>query len=100
MQNSIRFRMGRGLAIRAPMLTSCFRIIFASALVVISSYFSGCLIMAPKWKYVQLNRVKSPDGEVEAVIVNGSAGATTAIAYPVEVRLEQTSSRLLCASDG
>src|SRR5688572_25981962 len=38
----------------------------------------GCdYTLAGKWEYKELRRVKSPDSRLEAVIVEGGAGATT-----------------------
>ncbi len=39
---------------------------------------AGCgYTLAGKWKYTEIRRVKSPDSQIEAVLVEGDAGATT-----------------------
>jgi hypothetical protein len=37
------------------------------------------------WKYTELKRVKSPDSQFEAVLVDGDAGATTSTVYKIYV---------------
>lgn len=41
---------------------------------------TGCdYTLAGKWQYKEVSRVKSPDSQVEAVLVEGNAGATTSV---------------------
>jgi hypothetical protein len=39
----------------------------------------GCFNLAGDWEFKEVGRIKSPDGQVEALIVNGEAGATTSL---------------------
>ena len=45
----------------------------------------GCnpsgISLAGKWEYSEVSRIKSPDPKVEAVLLKGDAGATTATTY-------------------
>jgi len=41
--------------------------------------------LAGKWKYKEISRTKSPDGLVEAVVISGSAGATTSTAISLHL---------------
>lgn len=47
------------------------------------SLFSGCINIAGEWHYQEIERVKSPDGVVDAVLVRGSGGATTGFDFSV-----------------
>lgn len=40
-------------------------------------YFAGCFNIAGSWEFQEKTRIKSPDSEVEAVVLTGDAGATT-----------------------
>lgn len=44
---------------------------------------SGCFNIAGDWHIVEHARLKSPDGLVDAVLVEGDAGATTSFTYAV-----------------
>ena len=49
-------------------------------LVVLIGNFSGCSRLAGNWQYRELYRTKSPDSQVEALVLTGDAGATTSTA--------------------
>lgn len=49
----------------------------------ISILVSGCINIAGEWHYQEIERVKSPDGIVDAVLVRGSDGATTGFDFSV-----------------
>lgn len=40
---------------------------------------AGCFNLAGDWVFKEVGRIKSPDGQVEALIVTGEAGATTSL---------------------
>ncbi len=60
------------------------RHIFSVALIVFTLIlFSGCINIAGEWHYQEIERVKSPDGIVDVVLVRGSGGATTGFVFSV-----------------
>lgn len=44
---------------------------------------SACLNLGGVWEYEEIERVSSPDGVVDAVLVRGDGGATTSFSYSV-----------------
>jgi hypothetical protein len=44
---------------------------------------SACGNIAGEWHYEEMQRVKSPDGIVDAVLVRGAGGATTGFSFSV-----------------
>jgi len=59
------------------MLGTQISLIAASSLVACACWLSGCSPIAGQWQFREVNRVKSPGGEVDAVLVVADAGATT-----------------------
>jgi len=53
------------------------RILNCCVLLVSVIWFAGCEPIAGSWVFHEVNRIQSPDGQAEAVILEGSAGATT-----------------------
>jgi hypothetical protein len=43
----------------------------------------GCFNIAGDWRYEEIERVKSPDGIADAVLVRGGGGATTGLNFSV-----------------
>ena len=41
----------------------------------------GCYPLAATWQYTEVSRTKSPNPEVEALLMSGDAGATTSTEY-------------------
>lgn len=76
MPNSISFKMDRGRAIRNR-LASAVQIAIVTALVGCPCVFLGCSPIPLKWTYQEQQRIMSPDGQVDAVVLTGDAGATT-----------------------
>ena len=58
-------------------------ILTAAILGFISILVSGCINIAGEWHYQEIERVKSPDGIVDAVLVRGGGGATTGFVFSV-----------------
>jgi len=52
-----------------------------SFLIVALVLISGCINIAGEWRGEELERAKSPDGIVDAVLVRGDGGATTSYSY-------------------
>jgi hypothetical protein len=44
---------------------------------------AGCTNIAGEWQYEEMQRVKSPDGVVDAVLVRGGGGATTGFSFSI-----------------
>jgi hypothetical protein len=44
------------------------------------SLLLGCSQSAGTWEYREVNRIRSPDKQAEAVVIEGDAGATTSMA--------------------
>jgi hypothetical protein len=53
--------------------------------VTVASFLAGCGPIAGSWQFRETGRIKSPDGQVEAVVVTGDAGATTSKATLVVI---------------
>jgi hypothetical protein len=47
------------------------------------SFSTACINIAGEWHYEEIQRAKSPDGIVDAVLVRGNAGATTGFVFSV-----------------
>jgi len=52
-------------------------------LVLALCFASGCFNIAGEWEYEEIERIKSPDGIVDAVLVRGHGGATTGFNFSV-----------------
>jgi hypothetical protein len=59
------------------------RLLLMAALVFTLCFASGCFNIAGEWQYEEIERVKSADGVVDAVIVRGGGGATTGFNFSV-----------------
>jgi len=55
----------------------------AVLLAVVMGCISGCINIAGDWHFEETERIKSPDGVVDAVLVEGNGGATTSFNYAV-----------------
>jgi hypothetical protein len=63
-----------------PVTASSFAAI--AILILAAMLISGCIVnLAGEWQGEELERVKSPDGIVDAVLVRGDTGATTSYSY-------------------
>lgn len=74
MPKSIRLIRGPGRATKKRMIN---RRNIATLLLCWSCYLSGCYRIADQWQFHEIRRLRSPDGQVEAVLLTGEAGATT-----------------------
>jgi hypothetical protein len=71
-------KMGRVPATKeAPSFMAVFRIAAFAVCVGCTCYLTGCFPLAGQWQFQEGKRLKSPDAEVEAVLLTGDAGATT-----------------------